>query len=539
MYIAPNTSIILLKNVPLKPDYNETFWFNSTGDQQTFFRSPQHSPVVYSSQSYQRKDRDYLRIEAKYQNVFMYNYMMFQNQSHENKWFYAFITNVLYINENVVEIEYEIDVIQTWLKDLILKSCFVERQHTTTDNYAENLIPERLDTGEYIVDFIKRSGYMDEYATVVCSTLDQKLNREPGTIYGGIFSGLNLIAFDLSEDQHGERPGLWYGLITYLQDAVSDAGSEAINSIFTMPSTFIPAGAYYDENYDPDEHHDYDTASSVEFTVPYSRVTIDGYTPRNKKLFTYPYDFLYVYSTDGNHATYPVEYFNDQNNIIQNNRVVFKMYGTFNPNPEVMLSPKDFKGVDGFNVEESMKMLCGTQCGWSSNAFDAWLAYSASNIPSLALSGIGALAAFESGAPITGLRAGSSFLSQVTNIAGSGIKAAIEPPQIHGNSDGNINVATKTMDFYFVRKHIRAEFARIIDNYFNRFGYAIHNIQVPNIHARQKWTYVKTIDANIEGDIPANDMLKIRSIFDNGVTFWSNTQPTVFGNYDQDNPILV
>ena len=46
------------------------------------------------------------------------------------------------------------------------------------------------------------------------------------------------------------------------------------------------------------------------------------------------------------------------------------------------------------------------------------------------------------------------------------------------------------------------------------FGYAQHIVATPNIHARPHYTYVKTIDCNIVGTCPSDDLEKISNIFD-------------------------
>ena len=40
------------------------------------------------------------------------------------------------------------------------------------------------------------------------------------------------------------------------------------------------------------------------------QLTLDGYAPRNNKLLSYPYNFLYVTNNQGNSAIYRWEFFN-------------------------------------------------------------------------------------------------------------------------------------------------------------------------------------------------------------------------------------
>ena len=83
---------------------------------------------------------------------------------------------------------------------------------------------------------------------------------------------------------------------------------------------------------------------------------------------------------------------------------------------------------------------------------------------------------------------------------------------------------------------IREEYAIIIDRYFSMYGYKINQVAIPNITGRTNWNYVKTIGANIEGDIPETDINEIKSLFNNGITLWHN--PSTYLDYSQSNGII-
>lgn len=87
--------------------------------------------------------------------------------------------------------------------------------------------------------------------------------------------------------------------------------------------------------------------------------------------------------------------------------------------------------------------------------------------------------------------------------------------------------------FSFYKMSIKQEYAKIIDDFFSMFGYKVNEVKIPNVTGRQNWNYVKTIDANILGDIPQEDMQKLKDIFNSGVTFWHN--PNTFLDYSQSN----
>ena len=148
MFIEPSTKVILLKDCPLDQSYENTIYFETITDQTNYFKSLKHRE--YSQYTYQRATRGVIKVQSPVAELYSCNYMMFQNELFSKKWFYAFITNVEYISNDVTRVEYAIDYMQTYFFDYELKECFVEREHSATDNIGDNTIPENLETGTYI-----------------------------------------------------------------------------------------------------------------------------------------------------------------------------------------------------------------------------------------------------------------------------------------------------------------------------------------------------------------------------------------------------
>ena len=122
--IAPNTNITLLK-VPLELSNKNQLTFTNKQAQFNYFNS---LPKIEEDKcTYQRKD-NIIRFPSLIDNIIEYNYVMYQNESYSNKWFFAFITNMRYINDNLTEISITTDVFQTWQFDFIFKQSFIERE---------------------------------------------------------------------------------------------------------------------------------------------------------------------------------------------------------------------------------------------------------------------------------------------------------------------------------------------------------------------------------------------------------------------------
>ena len=145
MYIQPNSTIILLKGVPLDNTYTDTIYFASATAQYNHFSS--YTKKTFGNQTYQRVNKEKIRLQVKADDIYDYNYLMFRNTSYGSKWFYAFIKEVNYVNDSTSEIVYEIDVMQTWFFEHQLERSYVEREHTLTDEIGENIIAENIDLG--------------------------------------------------------------------------------------------------------------------------------------------------------------------------------------------------------------------------------------------------------------------------------------------------------------------------------------------------------------------------------------------------------
>lgn len=124
MAITPQTEVRLLK-LPITIDNKNQLTFASKEAQTTYFKSLTHLDI--DNVQYQRKD-NIIRYPAHIDSIIEYNYCMYQNENYTNKWFYAFITSMRYINDGLTEIQISTDVFQTWQFDITFKESFIERE---------------------------------------------------------------------------------------------------------------------------------------------------------------------------------------------------------------------------------------------------------------------------------------------------------------------------------------------------------------------------------------------------------------------------
>ena len=104
-----------------------------------------------------------------------------------------------------------------------------------------------------------------------------------------------------------------------------------------------------------------------------------------------------------------------------------------------------------------------------------------------------------------------------------------------GMTAGNVMVGLRDLNFRCYDVDVNQQDAKIIDEFFDKYGYQTNKLKVPNISGRKQWNYVKTRDCELVGNIPASIKSSIISIFNSGITFWKNGDN--IGDYSLDNTL--
>lgn len=533
--ITPQSDVYLLK-VPLEiNDINQLTFSNATAQFNYFNSLPK---ITADNFTYQRKDGT-IRFPGHFDDLLNYNYVMYRNDAYSNKWFYAFITGMEYLNDNVTAIAIKTDVWQTYQFDLTYKRCFVEREHVNDDSFGLHTIPENLETGEYIrgnngVDF----QYNGEYwlcfqVTELISNMND--DASGGRIYNGIYNGLIIVMVDN------------YNTADLLVSAYDDAGKhEAIISCFYIPKSIEPnpiinqGVTLHGETCDVYYPRRTNTARNMGSLTINRPTTIDGYTPKNNKLFTKEFCYIYLTNNSGSDVNFSYEDFRN-NTGTPISSPSFQLYGSLCQGCSIKIFPdntykapigNDSANGGGYSYGISAGKL--PLCSWNSDYYTNWITQNAVNISSSALS-----TGFSTGVSlITGNLVGTagSLISGISDIVSKKYQASVVPNQAKGNVNcGDINFSlNKQISIYPM--NIRREYAVVCDNYLSMFGYKVSEVKLPNITGRRNWNYVKTIGCYIEADIPQGDLQEIKSMFDKGITLWHN--PATFMDYSQNNDII-
>lgn len=507
-YIQPNSVVQFYGDLGISPNYENTLYFQTVSAKDSYFDAI--TPITSATAlTYSRQERGFIRVEKPMSTMINVGYMRFKNTSFEGKWFYAFVKNVEYINNITTQVNFELDVMMTWMGTFTLGQCFIERQHSTTDNIGDNIVDEDLELGDYVVNAVNRTHFMDTYTIIIGASVDQ--TGQPvagGTMVNGVYSGIVLHQF-----------GTVAAANNFIDQLTDKAKSDAIVGCCMCPSSFIV---------------DQQGVGQV-YTGYKNYSVLDGYSDiKNKKLFTYPYNFLSVTNGDGNFATFRFEFFRANPTHYQ-----FTLYGLASLNPECMLVPVSYKNhtAQVTDVGEKMGMSGFPNCAFNIDAYKAWLAQTMSSRSAEAVStvtsGVISTALGTMISPMLGVKNAVNMAGDISKLLAKRMDYARKPPQTNGEQSSTLLAGLHIKDFYFYHKSITQEYVKTIDNYFTMFGYAQNKVDTPNMKARPVFTFVKTRGCVVHGNLPADDGAKIENIFDSGVRFWNNHNN--IGNYSLNN----
>lgn len=541
--VTPQGQIYLCKT-PLVSDYKHQLTFSNLQAQLSYFNSKIEK--TFDNYTYIKHD-NMIKVGENIDNIINCNYLFYKNTGFTNKYYFCFVTNMEYINENCTAIYFTTDVFQTWQFQINYHPCFVEREHVNDDTIGAHTVEENLNVGEVICESIDEYNKFTGYYIAVGSTYEPSSSKDStGANVNKTYSGVNLyngqvfgdtiFLFDTSELSI-------LGVTMFIEQIIKEGHAEDISSMFIVPKNLfdkktelLKHTGYYGDSlplvnyfyYVPIEKEAIETDSkTISKTHSFS-----SYVPRNNKCFVYPYNYLYVTNHVGNDNILKYEDFSS-NNCVFDLEFAISIGGTGR------MLPKNYKNIKR-NYNESIIIPKFPTCSWSGDAFTNWLTQNAVNIPTqIANIGINTLTATGSaisGNMTGGVMGGISVTNSIASLIGEFYQASLLPAIKQGTNNADINYLANRNRITFYHMRVKTEFLQVIDNYFSMFGYKVNTVKSPNITGRNNWNYVKTTNANFTGNIPQSDILQINNMFNNGVTLWHN--PNNMYNYSSNNSIV-
>ena len=549
--MAKDSKIMICKNIKLDKNYQNVLTYT----EQQMLELCTNNRIAYANEfSFINPTDNSIRVPFSYAQCLTCNYMAFQNYRYSNKWFFAFIDEVQYVSDGACNIKFTVDVFATWFDYWSPKSCFVVREHTMNDTVGTNTIPEGLETGDYVCSNMTpiNIGASITYTIVAVSELISELSSglDPYySVYTGIYSGLKYLVFDN-----------YTSVSNFIRAYEDDSKLEAITAVFILPTNLFTNIVWHNLTYNPlslsikvgvavdsDDYVDMYTTPVIN-----SPSTLNGYTPKNNKLFIGDYNYLMVSNNMGQDYVYKYEDFIA-------NQARFKVVGAITIGGSIKAIPMNYKKLQDIEAEDMFSWPYGITapkyptCSWISDPYVNWLTQNSVNIAGGEIRNpdqeIGILSAITGSLLMVsgiGVGIGAGMLAggaaSVFNSLQQNYKHDRTPLQTNGSAGtGDVTYSASHMYLPAYQMTIRQEYARTIDEYFTRFGYKTNRLKLPNQIGRKYFNYVEIGKSEIIGypnnkGCPADAMEDINNIYRTGVTLWHSHDR--IGNYD-DNIIIT
>lgn len=646
----PQTTFYLLRNVKLDHSYTNTIDFNTKEEQYNYFFNKKAFEVLEGT--YQRKTIGVVRVPFLYDDIATCNYIMWQNANYSDKWYYAFILEIKYINPNLSEIIYDLDVIQTYMFDIEWKPSQIDRDMGA--QFSDTGIP-------YVNREVEDLDYGSDYDTVYEKNIVQ-LPNVSFMVFGCVLKGSNVVGSAINNVPLNIEYLIAPIYVTNSEDLVPDItfkyGNNELSPAHYVMNAFrndeklvnslvsIKLYPFFPKNISMTKNGNVITLSSLGVGVKststnaygnlktleiYSGNRLRGYSqtildnkyanlPRysENKLYMFPYSFGVLTTKRGHDFVVKLE-------DINTNSISIYRQGSLSNEPKFGYIIENYN-VQGLNFEQTQgiietienngaivddytasymqsnsnaikvassnaKLIQQSALDRANNTFntnstilDNKTKQANTNFATdivrvginSAIKGAETAANFGASSKLMGVAVGMGTLVDGLVSSGQNLYNAQESirnsamleantlknANISANTDYQVAIAStnaKVQDascvpptskqlggdyifdivngcdgLYFQIKTVKPYYAKKLQDYWKRYGYKENAFRLPWRKKRKYWNYIKCVQANIFGNIPQSDLLKIRDIYMQGITIWHDDD---IGNYNRVNEV--
>lgn len=536
VYAMQANELMICVDVPLDASQVRQLSFADKNEQYNYFRSK--AIRVFTDFKYIREHRG-VKVPVNAEEIGNACYLCFKNQA-SGKWYYAFVTQVIYINPETSLLNFEIDVYQTFLFDMVIRDCDISREHVANDDFKTNTVQEPVDVGDYVIthEEVQVLGDLDSnYPFIILSAID--LLADPGTLeepkvtaaQGGIYGGLPsaVRAYLVESKQWGTSS------ITAIMEALSSYPwvSQSILAIYAIPS-FGFSGSVTVRQSAMGFNIGVISDSSSPFRSGASGALIGWVSKfpayRNKKMYSSQFSFIECLLPNGNRFVLKPEFLKDSAPPVMLVTTLIPAPNFYFYTPEYCGAEEDFllnanniSGFPCFPVQNNTYPLQTAQAE-STNA----LVHS-QNRSNIFWDTVGnVVQSVFTGDPLNVLSTGIDAYKNVR----SELQSAERDRQRIGQMQTNVSltgpsggslatfIASKKLEILYRWWTVKPEFAEKIEQFFDVYGYKVSRFGIPNLNSRPRYNYIKCNNVNVYGNIPNEFLQPLRNMFINGFTLW-------------------
>jgi hypothetical protein len=563
MAIKPDSMVRLLSNVPFSLSQDHVRDFVSVTDQSNYFLSK--SKYTFTQFTYVREEQA-IKVPVNIDELYEINYLMYRNANYSNKWFYAFVTRKEYVNPNTTAIFFEMDVYQTWQHDVSVKPSYVIREHTDRWNSdgspVINTVDEGLDYGsDYETVSMENYRPFDDIYFLVAVTKSNMHTTDTNKVNPTVIGypqPLNYYIHPFRLDGSvptvsvgGSSVGLsnardfLEGLFTQesaVENVVSLYITEYFDNISHTESGLSFSSTDFEKVYVSDDQNLNITTIRVK-ELKYFRSKIhsfgdkykDFYKGSESKLLMYPYTVTILDDFKGNRIELKNEYIKSdvlnvrvKGSLGTSNKVSYQVDSYLNENEiadqtigleraVINNNPNDVPIITEMlsaYLQGNRNTLENQKSSMLFNAFTSTLTGAiGGGIGGGRLGLIGAIGGATVGA--------INSYYQIESLNAKQRDIENTPPNlVSRGGNTSFDYGNDISGLYVIKKQITKENRNRLEQFFKMYGYKVNTLKVPNLRTRQHFNFVHTVSINLIGNIPQDDLDRLKEIYNKGVTIW-------------------
>lgn len=536
VYAMQANELMICTDVPLDASQVRQLSFADKNEQYNYFRSK--AIRVFTDFKYIREHRG-VKVPVNAEEIGNACYLCFKNQA-SGKWYYAFVTQVIYINPETSLLNFEIDVYQTFLFEMVIRDCDISREHVANDDFKTNTVQEPVDVGDYVIahEEVQVLGDLDSnYPFIILSAID--LLSDPGTLeepkvtaaQGGVYGGLpSAVRAYLVEPNQWETSS-----ITAIMEALSSYPwvSQSILAIYAVPS-FGFSGTVTVRQSAMGFNIGVISDSSSPFRSGAGGALIGWQSKfpsyKNKKMYNSQFSFIECLLPNGNRFVLKPEFIKDSAPVVMLVSTLIPAPNFYFYTPDYCGAEEDFllnanniSGFPCFPVQNNTYPLQTAQAEATNTLVHS---QNRSNIFWDTVGNV--VQSVFTGDPLnvlsTGIDAYKNVRSEIQNSERDRQRIGQMQTNVSltGASGGGLAtfIASKKLEILYRWWTVKPEFAEKIEQFFDVYGYKVSRFGVPNLNSRPRYNYIKCNNVNIYGNIPNEFLQPLRNMFINGFTLW-------------------
>lgn len=238
------------------------------------------------------------------------------------------------------------------------------------------------------------------------------------------------------------------------------------------------------------------------------------------KLLMYPFSYIEATAYTGNQMEIHME-------SINGDSINFESWGHLSPDSRVAYLLKNYNGSE----KDLDNALIIDNFPEMPTARDVYANYLSTSKASRTLQTVGGLAAIGIGVATANPIVAGGGVATIGNMMAQQRDMMKSPNTLGLQAGGNgFNIANDVRGLTVKKKIIKPEYREKIEKFWKTYGYKVNLMKIPNLKTRQYFNFVKTVDVNIKGPIPQDDLQRIKDLFNDGLTIWHD--PEKVQNYN-------